>query len=104
MLLGVLAHLAVEAFVGVEVVQVLRDGIVVAGGHEVAGLAVLDLERDTTSAAGDNGASSVQRFGDLDFEALASGELEGDAGVRHQGVEHWEGGHQLSWPVHGKRE
>lgn len=87
--LGVLAHLSVETFIGVKIVQVLRDGIVIAGGGEVSRLAIDDLEGYTTGTAGDDRLASVKGFRDLDFETFTSGELESNTRVGHQSVQHY---------------
>lgn len=86
-LLSILAHAAVQLLVGVQVVEVGGDLSIVAGSDEVARLAVLNLKRNTTSTAGNDGASSMKSLRHLDFEALASGELESNTGVGHQCVE-----------------
>jgi hypothetical protein len=88
-LLGELAHLSVETFVGVQIVHVLGDGFVVSRVDEVPRLSVLDLERDTTGLGRDDRLAGVESFGDLDFEALAGGELEDDAAVGEESVEDW---------------
>ena len=79
--LGILAHALVEGLVGPEVVQVLRDSRRVADIDEVTVLAMLDLEGDTTSTRANDGFAFVDALGDLDFEALAGGELEDDLGA-----------------------
>ena len=76
--LSVIAHPLVEGLVGPEVVQMLCDSGGVADIDEETVLAVLDLEGDTTSTRANNGFAFVDALGDLDFEALAGGELEDD--------------------------
>jgi hypothetical protein len=56
--------------------------------HKVAALPVLDLQRQASDVARDDGDALVQGFGDLDLEALAGGQLQGDARARQQRVEH----------------
>ena len=84
---GVFAHLRVQLLVRVQVVQVLRDRVVVAGRAEVAGFAVLDLERDTTGPACNDRLSGVQCLGNLNLKALTSGQLQCDLRVLHQCVQ-----------------
>jgi hypothetical protein len=86
-LLGVLAHASVETLIGVEVVEVVGDSRVVSTVDEVSGLAVDNLKRDTTGAAGNDGLAGMESFRDLDLEALTSGQLESNAGVGHQRIE-----------------
>ena len=83
----VVAHTRVQVIVGPEIVQVSRNGVRVADVDQEPVLAVLDLQRDTARACGDDGLPLVQGFGDFDFEAFATGELEGDTGAREEGVE-----------------
>jgi hypothetical protein len=81
-------HLPVETFVGIEIVEMLRNSIVVARRRQVTRLAVLDLERDSSSTAGDDRLSGVERFRDFDFETLARRKLDSDTSVGHQCVKH----------------
>lgn len=83
----VLAHLGVERFIRVKIVEVFGNGVVVAHFSQVSGLAVLDLEGYTTSARSNDGYASVERLGYLDFEPFAQRKLESNLGVRHKGIQ-----------------
>ena len=85
--LRVLAHALVEGFIGPEVVQVLSNSRRVADVDEETVLAVLHLEGNTASTRANDGFAFVDALRDLDFEALAGGELEDDLGARHESVE-----------------
>lgn len=78
----------VESLVGPEVVEVVGDGGGVMDVDEVAGLAVDDLEWDTSGTGGNGGLAVVERLGDLDFETFTERELKDDLGVGEEGVEH----------------
>ena len=85
--LGEFAHALVEGFVGPEIIQVLCNSRGVADVDEETVLAVLDLEGDTASARANDRFAFVDGLGDLDFEALAGGELEDDLGARHESIQ-----------------
>lgn len=85
--LGEVAHALVEGLVGPEIIQVLCNGRGVADVDEETVLAVLDLEGDTASARANDRFALVDGLGDLDFEALAGGELEDDLGARHESIQ-----------------
>lgn len=70
----------------------LSDGGSVVDVNEVTGLAVNDLEWDTSGLGGDGGLAVVKSLGDLDFETLTERELEDDLGVGEERVEHWKDG------------
>jgi hypothetical protein len=74
-------HSHVQLIVSVQIVQVLRHLGVVSWSDKISGFPVLDLERDSTSAAGDNRLAVVNSFGDLDLEAFTGRELQRDFGV-----------------------
>ena len=50
----------------------LRDFIIVTGCAEIAGLSVLDLERDTTGTASNDRFAFMKGLRNLDFETLTS--------------------------------
>ena len=87
--LGVLAHALVEGLVGPEIIQVLGNSRGVADVDEETVLSVLDLEGNTASARADDRFAFVDALGDLDFEALAGGELEDDLGARHESIQNY---------------
>lgn len=67
----------------------LCDSRGVADVDEETVLAVLDLKGNTTSARADDRFAFVDTLGDLDFEALAGGELEDDLGARHESIQNY---------------
>ena len=83
----VLAHLGVQRFVRVKIVEVFCNGVVIAHFSQVSGFAVLDLEGYTTSTRSNDGYAGVKRLGYLDFEPFAQRELESDLCIRHEGVQ-----------------
>jgi hypothetical protein len=84
---GVVRHGLVRLFVSKEVVEVVGDDIVFSDVDEEPGLAVLDLQRNSTAAGGDDGNPVVQGLRNLDFEPFTSGKLERDLCVSHEDVE-----------------
>lgn len=66
----------------------LGDGGGVVDVNEVTGLAVDDLEWDTSGLGRDGGLAVMKSLGNLDFETFSERELEDDLGVREEGVEH----------------
>lgn len=87
--LGVLAHALVESLVGPEIIQVLGNSRGVADVDEVTVLAVLDLEGNTAGARANDRFAFVDALGDLNFKALAGGELEDDLGARHESIQNY---------------
>src|SRR3954466_4464147 len=62
-------------------------GTVLDRGHEIARLAVLDLERDAADVAADEGPPLPQRLRHRQAEALARGLLDHDVGERLERVD-----------------
>jgi len=82
-----LAHALVESLFCPEIIQVLCNSRGVADVDEETVLAMLDLEGDTASTCANDRFAFVDALGNLDFEALAGGELEDDLGARHEGIQ-----------------
>lgn len=84
----VLRHCLVQLVVRDEVEHVSRDRVVVARCGQVSALSVLNLQRDAAGKARDHRAARMQPLGDLHLEALARGELQCEARIRHQRIQH----------------
>lgn len=87
--LGKVGHALIEILVSPEVEQVTGDSVRVADFDEVTGLAVLDLEWDTTGTSGDDWNTLVESLRDLDLKPFTTGKLEGDLAAREESVEDW---------------
>jgi hypothetical protein len=59
----------------------------VANFDEIPVFAMLDLKWDSTSPSCNYGLTFVDRFGDLDFEALAGRKLYDEFGAGKDGIE-----------------
>lgn len=81
------AHLAMEVPVAKELHEVVGHGAPVTRVHKESVDILLDLQRNASSASGDDRAACVERLGDLDLEAFAVGELQDDVRVGDDGVE-----------------
>jgi len=84
---SILAHLSVKPLVSVDIEEMLRDSIVIARCSQESGLAVYDLERNTTSTASDDRLAGVESFGNLDLKAFTGGQLKSNACVRHERIQ-----------------